>query len=235
MYRELDAAKILETTRALAARVGERLPGSGLSLVAADVVRAADEAAAFSARVGKPAWLLRVAGVLLAIGFAALLVVAVRALRQVPMNPENASDLVQGVEAFINDVVFAGIALWFVFTLETRVKRKAALRLIGQFRALAHVIDMHQLTKDPDRVSETPPEPTASSPKVTLTRALLVRYLDYCSELLSILAKLAALCAQRFDDPVTLNAVNELEDLTNGLSRKVWQKIMIIDRVAGGA
>ena len=31
--------------------------------------------------------------------------------------------------------------------------------------------------------------------------------------------------------PVTLAAVNEIENLTNGLSRKIWQKIMIFDRI----
>jgi hypothetical protein len=36
---------------------------------------------------------------------------------------------------------------------------------------------------------------------------------------------------QNFDDPVTLGAVNEVETLTNGLSRKIWQKIMIFDRI----
>src|SRR4051812_14470815 len=198
MYRELDPAKIIETTRNLAARVSERLPNSGLSLVAADVVRAAQDAAALSAKVERPMWGLRVAGGLLTIAFVALLVTVIRALHQVPMDPANASDLVQGIAAFVDDMVFASIAVWFAFSLETRVKRKAALRLIGQLRAVAHVIDMHQLTKDPDFVSDTPPEPTPSAPKLTLTPPLLVRYLDYCSELLSMLAKLAALSAQRF-------------------------------------
>jgi hypothetical protein len=36
---------------------------------------------------------------------------------------------------------------------------------------------------------------------------------------------------QNFDDSVTLAAVNEIENLTAGLSRKIWQKIMILDRV----
>lgn len=31
---------------------------------------------------------------------------------------------------------------------------------------------------------------------------------------------------------MSLAAVNELEDLTAGLSRKIWQKIMILDRIA---
>ena len=55
------------------------------------------------------------------------------------------------------------------------------------------------------------------------------KYLDYCSEMLSLIGKLAALYVQKFDDPVALAAVNEVEDLTTSLSRKIWQKIMIIN------
>lgn len=92
------------------------------------------------------------------------------------------------------------------------------------------------ISKDPGRTPSTSAADSAvgatpSSPTRTLTPGQLARYLDYCSEMLSLLSKLAALCAQRFNDPVTLAAVNELEALTNGLSRKVWQKIMILDRV----
>ncbi|MFM7924284.1 MAG: hypothetical protein ACKPJJ_29030, partial [Planctomycetaceae bacterium] len=55
------------------------------------------------------------------------------------------------------------------------------------------------------------------------------RYLDYCSELLSLVGKLAALYAQSTSDPVVLQSVNDIEQLTNGLSRKIWQKIMMLD------
>src|ERR1700743_1503967 len=61
--------------------------------------------------------------------------------------------------------------------------------------------------------------------------AELIRYLDHCSDLLALLSKVAALYVQDFDDPVTLSAVNEIENLTNGISRKIWQKIMIFDRI----
>jgi hypothetical protein len=64
-----------------------------------------------------------------------------------------------------------------------------------------------------------------------LTRISLTRYLDYCSDMLSLLGKLAAIAVQDFDDPASLAAVNELENLAGGLSRKVWQKIMILDRM----
>jgi hypothetical protein len=96
---------------------------------------------------------------------------------------------------------------------------------------MAHIIDMHQLTKDPERsLNHDRKTDTASSPKRTLTPFELTRYLDYCAEALSVISKLAALYVQRFDDPVTLSAVNDIEQLTSGLSRKIWQKIMIVDR-----
>ena len=47
-----------------------------------------------------------------------------------------------------------------------------------------------------------------------MSAAELVRYLDYCSELLSLTGKLAALYIQRFDDEITLSAVNDIENLT---------------------
>jgi hypothetical protein len=47
--------------------------------------------------------------------------------------------------------------------------------------------------------------------------------------MLSLIGKLAALYVQKFDDPVALAAVNEVEELTTGLSRKIWQKIMVLN------
>jgi len=136
---------------------------------------------------------------------------------------------VQAVEAGINDLVFVGVAIYFLATLEARIKRQRALKAIHELRALAHIVDMHQLTKDP-HVILSPGPATRSSPKRTMTDFELSRYLDYCSEMLSLIGKVAALYVQRFDDPVALSAVNEMEDLTTGLSRKIWQKIMILNQ-----
>src|SRR5450756_817538 len=89
---------------------------------------------------------------------------------------------------------------------------------------------MQQLTKDPEPIAEASTD-TASFPKRPQNPAELIRYLDHCSDLLALISKIAALYVQDFDDPVTLVAVNEIENLTNGLSRKIWQKIMILDRI----
>ena len=72
---------------------------------------------------------------------------------------------------------------------------------------------------------------TPSSPRRTLTPLELARYLDYCSEMMSLTGKVAALYAQHFRDEVVLGAVNEIESLSTGISRKIWQKIMILDRL----
>jgi hypothetical protein len=57
----------------------------------------------------------------------------------------------------------------------------------------------------------------------------LNRYLDYCSESLALISKIAALYVQGFEDPILLNAVDDVEDLTAGFSRKIWQKITILE------
>ena len=58
------------------------------------------------------------------------------------------------------------------------------------------------------------------------------RYLDYCSELLALTGKLAALYAQAVPDEGVAQAVTDIELLGSSLSRKIWQKISLIDTTA---
>src|SRR5262249_227768 len=134
----------------------------------------------------------------------------------------------QGVDAVMNITVLVGAALLFATTLDDRIKRRRALRELHVFRSIAHVIDMHQLTKDPSSLL-TAGGPTESSPQRTMGKFQLTRYLDYCSEMLSLTSKLAALYAQVLPDGVVIDAVNEIENLTSNFSRKIWQKISIIE------
>ena len=59
----------------------------------------------------------------------------------------------------------------------------------------------------------------------------LGRYLDYCSEMLSLLNKVGALYARDFYDPVVLSAVDGLQRLVDGLAQKLWHKMAIVDRI----
>ena len=70
----------------------------------------------------------------------------------------------QTIDAGINSVIFFSIAVYFLLTIETRLKRRRALRTLHQLRSLAHVVDMHQLTKDPEQLLLAPRD-TPSSPR----------------------------------------------------------------------
>lgn len=230
MYRSLDPEKIVDTIGTLCRRIDERFPDSGLRNVCGELLTIARESQERSAWIAKPQRLLRITTWILLIIMASGLVVILTHTAW-PRGGFDLVGLVQGLEAALNITILLGAAALFLATVEVRIKRKRALKAIHELRALAHVIDMHQLTKDPERLRLHAQE-TASSPKRTLRGPELIRYLDYCSEMLSLIGKLAALYVQKFDDPVALAAVNEVEDLTTGLSRKIWQKIMILNAFA---
>lgn len=137
---------------------------------------------------------------------------------------------IQATEAAANLMLPLGATLYFLISLETRIKRRRALVAIHELRSIAHIIDMHQLTKDPERILRNW-QGTDNSPKHCMTPLQLNRYLDYCSEMLSLTGKIAALYVRQFDDPVAVATVSEVEDLTTGLSRKIWQKIMILTQM----
>ncbi len=59
---------------------------------------------------------------------------------------------------------------------------------------------------------------------------MLERYLDYCSEMLSLTGKLAALFAQSCRDPEVVAGAGDIEQLTTALSRKIRQKSMAFSR-----
>jgi hypothetical protein len=228
-YTELKLDLILETLRTLQRRIEERFPGSGLGKIAADLLALGVETAPVLERARKPQTLLRIAAgaaiaLILAAGAAPLFV-----MRDLPLDAlEGVGALVQAVEAGAQTLIFLAIAIWVLVTSETRVKRASALAQLHRLRSVVHVVDMHQLTKDPEHVL-SPGMATASSPQRQLGRFELTRYLDYCSELLAITSKLAALHAQMPRDPVVLDAVSDIEVLSASLSSKIWQKIMILD------
>ena len=226
-YRQLDAAKIIETLERLRDRIRGRFPGSGLWRVSEELLEVARESASLVTYLARPNWPVRVG---VAVAIAAMLGAVFVALTRIRLQGGVAEwpELVQVIESGVNDVVFLGIAVFFLLTVETRVKRQRALRALHQLRSIAHVVDMHQLTKDPEQLDPESPA-NAASPARTMTRGELGRYLDYCTELLSVTSKIAALYVERFNDDVTLGAVNEIESLTAGLSRKIWQKISMLN------
>ena len=222
----LQPKRVIATIESLRNRIEVRLPGRNLVGIAEDVQQIARQAAERSNAFSQPNVKLRVAIGILVVTLVIALIYIVYHLR---FTSADAWDVISGIEAGISCLVFMGVTMIFLITLEGRVKRKRALDAIHELRVLAHIIDMHQLSKDPERLL-TRYEITDVSPKPDLSPFLLSRYLDYCSELLSLIGKIAVIYAQDYQDAVVLNAVNEIEVLTTGLSRKIWQKIMILEQ-----
>jgi hypothetical protein len=229
VYRTLRADRIIETAQQLEARILERFPKSSLGKLAAELSSIADEGRDRCDAIRRSHHPLRIGGfILIAVGIGGL--VALFSQVEFTAGMWQIENFLEGFEAILASIVFIGAAIAFLITLDTRYKRRKALDAIGELRAIAHIVDMHQLTKDPEPTIVQGPA-TPSSPKRALTPFELNRYLDYCSELLSIIAKIGALYVQAFPDPVALRAVDEVEDLCSGLSQKIWQKVMILDHL----
>ena len=223
-YRKLDPDKIVETVRTLKTRVERRFPSSGLSNVISELLQVSEETIARTRWIQRPHLLLRCAAVVLSLAILALATLMVVNIHQFQFG--DYTNFIQALEASISSVVFIGAAILFLVTWENRIKRRRALKAIHELRALAHIIDMHQLTKDPE--SYFAPHQTTTV-KRAMTSFELNRYLDYCSESLALISKIAALYVQGFEDPVLLDAVDDVEDLTAGFSRKIWQKLTILE------
>jgi hypothetical protein len=229
-YRTLDADKIETTIEKLRKRIDERFPGRGLSTLCAELLTIAREDRQRLSWVARPNLWVRT-GVAAAIVLGVLGVVMILFSLQTLRVSNDAFDAIQGIEAVLNIVALAGAAIWFLLNLESSMRREAVLKDLHELRSIAHVVDMHQLTKDPTTMPEGLHETPSSDPH-QMTEFELVRYLDYCSEMLALTGKLAALYMQDMRDPVIIDTVTEIEDLTTNLSRKIWQKIMIIQQSA---
>jgi hypothetical protein len=234
LYGELKIERIEDTLEMLHRRIAERFPGSGLTGVATELRNIASATEGVVEKLRKPIWPLRIGA---AVGISAIIAIfgaaAIIAV-QIQLKVQSFSELLQTGESGTNDIILLCVAIYFFVTLEGRVKQRAALTALHRLRTIVHIVDMHQLSKDPEHLL-APAMRTESSPKRTMTRFELARYLDYCSELLSLSSKLAALHVQYLNDPVVLDAVNDIETLAASLSNKIWQKIMILDLAVPGS
>lgn len=225
MSHTLEPAKIIQTLVTLEQRISERFPNSGLSRVCAGLIKIARDTEARTIAIARRSpivqllsWSAIAVGLLLFLGLAYIVFTSTR------LSDDMFSTL-QGIDSGFNILVLTGATLFFVLSIEARLKQRQALAALHEFRSIIHVIDMHQLTKDPSMLGQTR---TSMSPDRDLTAFELVRYLDYCSEMLSLAAKCAALYAEKLTDPVVIDTVGDIERLASNLSNKVWQKITIV-------
>lgn len=229
-YSSLNPNLLVKQIEHLRLRINERFAERNIVKVCAELKSHAEQADARAGWISRPILSVRIsiAGLLLLL----ILTVAyfIWSKLQFTEGVVQFTETIQVFEAGINAAVLSGAGIFFLLQSERRIKRQRTLDALHELRSLAHVVDMHQLTKDPEHVLGDG-RSTEHSPQSTLTLFELTRYLDYCSEMLALIGKVAALYVQEFDDEVAVAAVNEIEDLTSGLSRKIWQKIMYVHNI----
>jgi len=226
---ELQPEKIIDTIALLEKRVHDRFPDSGLKRVCHSFLQITKSSKQNIDWISKPNLTLRAFAYLIILtGLGGL----IYSISYIDIRIENTTlgNIVSISEAIFNDIILIGAAIFFLISLESRFKTKRALKALNELRVIAHVIDMHQLTKDPN-LTDLSNVATANSPKRTFTRFELQRYLDYCSEAAALVGKVAALYSQSLPDEAVVRAVNEIEVLTTGLSRKIWQKLIILNEL----
>jgi hypothetical protein len=204
----LDAKSITLTLERLSARIDQRFPNAGLARVCEDLVLTSRSTAERVRRLARP---------YIGLQFLVALTIAVAVCAQIYVASfvdwtkvgmhQDIVSLTQGLDSMVNLLLLAFGAIWFLVTAEQRLKRRRTMRALFELRSFAHVIDMHQLTKDPTVVLGGG-KPTSASPERRMSQFELSRYLDYCAEMLALVSKLAALYAGATHDEAIVGAVN---------------------------
>ena len=261
-YRRIHPGAVHETILALEARIAAYFPQSGLRKVAHELIAVSGDTTGRIVRIRRRSTAVRVIAWVLCIVIGVILLTIPFTLR--PGKVETLADAVQVLEAALSASFFIGACVLFLLTWESRMRHQRTMEAIHELRAMAHVVDMHQLTKDPPMLlgmDSTPhaamcgapptparmepssgiqPTPSGANPVPlapatrTYTPFELQRYLDYCTEMLALISKVAVLYVQDTTDPQTIAVIDEIEELTNGLTRKIWQKIILIQRAVPG-
>ena len=229
-YRNtLEFDKVLATIRKLSLRIKERLPESSLYKTSDDFYNAAFTFQSGFDHIVRPNYFVR---------FICLFVIMISicgiayGFTLVELKVQNTLlDVATFAEASINNILLIGAAYFFLFNLEKRIKRRRAAKYLDILSEYVHVVDMHQLAKDPHVYGKSYAEKTNSSPYRMISKFEFQRYLVYCSELLSLISKVSVLFSETIDDDIISKRSDEIENLSSQLTSKIWQKLIILQRI----
>lgn len=233
-YRQLNSGKIIKTIAILKHRIEERFPQANLIQVCDELLNIAQESQEKIIWIEKPNYIVRF---IMSFLFICLLFFSLYyfPIIEMPKKSWQLNEFVQSLDAITGVFIALFFLVYFFISFENRLKRERAIEALHELRAISHVIDMHQLIKDPSKFIILNNntfidmiEPTQSSPKLMMNPKSLIRYLHYCTELLSLTGKIAALYGQKLEDATIIRNINDIEELTTSLSQKIWQKIIIL-------
>ena len=131
--------------------------------------------------------------------------------------------LFEATDAGFNLLVILAGALWFLITLEARLKRKRALGSIEELREFIHVIDLTQLYYTPELY-----KPDAANSQNAW--GFDYTYLLFCTQMIGVISNLAALYTRGAAGDSVLRAASDVEMLTNAVTTKLLSKVEIVRR-----
>lgn len=212
-YR-LDPVRIINTAEKLAINVENALPNTTLAGLAKDLAQTARETDQLVKQAARPIYTIRLLSLLaVAIGIAAPLYLL--GLLHVKWEFETVTDLFEAADAGFNLILLLAGALWFLFTLESRIKRNRVLESISELREFTHVIDITQLYYTPDiYVSDAEDSPSRFDHT----------YLFFCTQMLGVITNLAALYTRGASSDSIWRAASEVETLANSIATKLVSK-----------
>jgi hypothetical protein len=232
--KKLQGRSLFDAAIELSQRISAEFPGRGLAKEAQELAKDAgsfvEEAESLS-RKGITYFTIRLLAILgfgFWLGTTSLVLLRIWTLIEQKQENLDLFQSLQGIDSGIHIAVSAALAIFFVATLERRRKRRIAFNGLNSLLNFAHVIDSHQIDKDPTAFASGRPRAGVSS-KLPLDPPELLRYLDYCSEMLSLVRRFAALYGQESGDSTIAESVDSIADLTSSLSNKIWQKITILN------
>ena len=210
MDRKLDPKKLQDTAHQLATWISTEFKNSGLSRVAVEIEKITREAVDRAEKIRGPNYFIRS-------GIALLLLVTVVSIGWGCYHATQ-KEILSWFDMSKPAAWPICLAIIFLVTLEIRWKRVKAIKAVHELRAIAHIIDMHQLGKDHeiDKFRDNPNK----------FRAKVTEYLHACTALLALVSKIGELYVENFEDTVAVDAVAQFEGVCNGLNSKIWQKII---------
>jgi len=217
------------TAKRLVERVQDRFGEDDLTRIARQVSEVAGRSEKRISRALRVGFMIRVLTWPLVLG-AVLGVASWIGSLGLTIRVKDAGDLAQSLDSVFQLMLVLGAGVWFLLSIGTKVQRRSLLKALQELNALAQVIDLVQLDKDPDRLHFSTEQRSAKSPTLgkANTAFLLSRYLDYCGELLSVLGKVACLYRERISDEVVLSRLGDFDRLTNQLRTNIGGKMGLI-------
>jgi hypothetical protein len=212
----LDPARIIETAENLARRIGERLPGSSLAALAVELVRIAHVTDEQARQARRPIHAIRAVS-FLAIGACLVLLSFIMVHVHARWEFGTITELFEATDAGFNLLALLAGGMWFLATLEARLKRKRALGSIEELREFIHVIDVTQLYYTPE-LFNSEAQRSHSALKFDHT------YLLFCTQMLAVIGNLAPLYTRGAAGDSILRAVADIELLANATTAKLQSK-----------